>query len=237
MLSIIIPALNEEKYLPRLLECLRRQKGWNGDYEVIIADAGSQDRTREIAQAFGCKVVKGGLPAKGRNQGAEEAQGNLLLFLDADVVLSEDFFKKAMEEFGKRDLAIAAFSLIPLSEKMWFQFLFNFFYNYPLRIFEDKWAHGAMGILVKKDLHKRLDGFDEGVKIAEDHHYVQEAAKIGKFGMIKSTKIFVSMRRFEKENWLKIGYKYSFAEIYMKLKGPLRKEYFQYKFNHYDKES
>ncbi len=237
MLSIIIPTLNEENYLPRLLGCLRRQKEWKGDYEVIIADAGSQDKTREIAQAFNYKVVKGGLPAKGRNQGAKEAQGEMLLFLDADVVLSEDFFKKAMEEFKERDLAVAAFSLIPLSEKMWFQFLFNFFYNYPLKIFEDKWAHGAMGILVKKDLHETLGGFDEEIKIAEDHHYVQEAAKIRKFGMIKSTKIFVSMRRFEKESWLKIGYKYSFTEIYMKLKGPVRKEFFQYKFNHYDKKN
>lgn len=236
MLSIIIPTLNEEDYLPRLLECLRKQREGGGDFEIVVSDAGSEDRTRKIAKAFGCKVVEGGLPAKGKNQGAKETKGNLLLFLDADVVLPEDFLKKAMEEFRKRDLAIATFSLIPLSEKMWFQFLFNFFYNYPLKIFEDKWAHGAMGILVKKNLHKILGGFDEEIKIAEDHYYVQEAAKIEKFGIIKSTKIFVSMRRFEKESWLKIGYKYSFAEIYMKFKGPVRKEFFQYKFNHYDKE-
>ena len=235
MLSIIIPTLNEEDYLPQLLECLRKQGG-SGDFEIIVADAGSQDKTREIARAFGCKVVEGGLPARGRNQGAGEAKGDLLLFLDADVVLPKDFLEETIKEFKKRNLDIAAFSLIPLSEKRGPKIVFNFFYNYPLKILENKWAHGAMGILVKKWLHQKIGGFDEKIKIAEDHHYVQRISKIGKFGMIKSSKIFVSLRRIKKEGWVRIGLKYSFAELHMKFKGPIRKELFQYKFNHYDKE-
>jgi len=237
MLSIIIPTLNEENYLPRLLECLRKQREGGGDFEVIAADAGSQDRTREIAEAFGCRVVKGGLPAKGRNEGAKTAKGDLLLFLDADVILPEDFLYLAIKEFKKRNLDIAAFSLIPLSKKKSHKFLFNFFYNYPLKVLEDKWSHGAMGILAKKWIHQKIGGFDEGIKIAEDHHYVQRASRIGKFGMIKSSKIFISLRRIRKEGWVRVGLKYSFTEIYMKFKGPVRKEFFQYKFNHYDKES
>ncbi|MCD6500917.1 glycosyltransferase [bacterium] len=237
MLSIIIPTLNEENYLPRLLESLRRQSF--RDFEVIVADAGSKDTTREIAKAFGCKVVKGGLPAKGRNQGAKEAKGDLLLFLDADVILPEDFLTKAIGEFKKRDLDIASFPLIPISEKRnsLSQILFDFFYNYPLKIFEKKWPHGAMGILVKKSLHQNLKGFDEEIKFAEDHDYIKRASELRKFGVIKSTKIFVSLRRFKKEGWVKVGFKYAFAEIYRKLKGPIRKEIFQYKFNHYDEEN
>ena len=80
MLSIIIPTLNEEKYLPVLLESIKKQK-FEGDYELIVADAGSQDKTVEIARNFGGKIVPGGLPAKGRNQGAAEARGDLFLFL------------------------------------------------------------------------------------------------------------------------------------------------------------
>lgn len=235
MLSVIIPTLDEENYLPQLLECLRKQES-SGDFEIIVADAGSQDRTREIARAFGSKVVGGGLPARGKNQGAREAKGDLLLFLDADVVLPEGFLEKTIEEFKKRNLDIATFSLVPLSEKRGPKIIFNFFYNYPLKVLENKWAHGAMGILVKKWLHQKIGGFDEKIKIAEDHHYVQIISKIGKFGMIKSSKIFVSLRRIKKEGWVRIGLKYSFTELHMKFKGPIRKELFQYKFNHYDKE-
>lgn len=222
--------------MPQLLECLRKQGKGSCDFEIMVADAGSEDRTREIARAFGCEVVEGGLPARARNQGAREVKGDLLLFLDADVILPKGFLEKTIKEFNQRTLDIAAFSLIPISEKKGHKFLFNFFYNYPLSILEDKWAHGAMGILVKKWLHQKIGGFDERIKIAEDHHYVQRASRIGKFGMIKSAKIFVSLRRVRKDGWVRTGLKYSFAELHMKFRGPIRKEIFQYKFNHYDKE-
>ena len=86
-LSIIIPTYNEENYLPLLLKSIQAQNF--SDYEIIIADAGSQDRTREIARDADCRVVDGGLPAVGRNRGAESAQGEYLLFLDADVCLTD----------------------------------------------------------------------------------------------------------------------------------------------------
>ena len=54
-ISIIIPAYNEEEYLPKLLESIEKQDF--KDYEVIIADANSSDNTREIAESYGCTVV------------------------------------------------------------------------------------------------------------------------------------------------------------------------------------
>ena len=72
MLSIIIPALNEEKYLPLLLGEIKKQN-FADDLEIIVADAGSVDKTIEIARSFGCEITKGGLPAKGRNEGGKVA--------------------------------------------------------------------------------------------------------------------------------------------------------------------
>ncbi len=60
MLSIIIPTLNEEKYLLGLLNSLKKQTYM--DFEVIIADNNSKDRTKQIAKKHGCKIVKGDLP-------------------------------------------------------------------------------------------------------------------------------------------------------------------------------
>ena len=77
--SIIIPTYNEEEYLPVLLESIKKQDF--DDYEVIVADANSTDRTREIAEEYGCIVVDGGLPGVGRNNGARVAKGEYLLFL------------------------------------------------------------------------------------------------------------------------------------------------------------
>jgi glycosyltransferase involved in cell wall biosynthesis len=252
MLSIIIPTLNEENYLPRLFDCLKKQnfknrvppslgrgrgEGEEEDkvlfaYEIIVADTGSKDKTREIARTFGCKIAKGGLPAKGKNEGAKVAKGDLFLFLDADVLLPEDFFENALKEFKERNLDIATFILVPITESRLPKVLFNIFYNYPLQFFEKRWPHGAMGILVKKELHKSLRGFNEVIKVGEDHYYVQEGLRLGKFGVIKTTKIFSSLRRFRREGWLRVGLKYGWGEIYMKLFGPIKKEIFKYEFDY-----
>ncbi|MFA7385400.1 MAG: glycosyltransferase, partial [Candidatus Paceibacterota bacterium] len=64
MISIIIRTLNEEKHLPLLLDSIENQGLHN--YEIIVSDAGSSDRTLEIAKKRNCKIVKGGLHGKGR---------------------------------------------------------------------------------------------------------------------------------------------------------------------------
>src|SRR5687767_6578001 len=103
MLSIIIPTYNEEEYLPFLLRSIQAQS--YKDYEVIIADASSTDKTRAIAAEFGARVVQGGLPGAGRNRGAEAAKGENLLFLDADVILPDPWFlQMTVGEFEKRKL-------------------------------------------------------------------------------------------------------------------------------------
>jgi len=219
-LSIITPTLNEENYLPLLLESIRKQDF--RDYEIIIADAGSKDKTLEIAKNYNCKIIEGGLPAKGRNNGAEIAQGNLFLFLDADVVLPQFFFEKTLREFRKRELDIASFFLLPKEQGKIASFLFNLFYNFPILLLEKILPHAAMGILVKKEIFKKLNGFDKSITLAEDHDFARRAKKIGKYGIIKSNKIFVSIRRFRKDGWLKIVLKYFLCELHMIFIGPVR---------------
>jgi glycosyltransferase involved in cell wall biosynthesis len=235
MISIIIPTLNEEKYLPLLLESIKKQKFF--DYEIIVADAGSNDKTVEIAQKYGCRIVSGGFPAKGRNQGAKIAKGNLLFFCDADVVLPDDFFEKTLKEFNARHLDFASFCLIPLPKNKLSLFFLNFFYNWPISFLQGALPHAATGIIAKKEIFDRSGGFDEDVKLAEDHYLVRRAKKVmqAKFGIIRATKIFVSDRRFKTDGWLRTGIKFFLCELHMVLIGPVKSDIFKYKFNHYNK--
>jgi len=134
MLSIIIPAYNEEEYLPKLLKCIKNQTC--KDYEVIVADADSKDKTRQVAKKHGCKIVKGGLPAVGRNSGAKIAKGDILLFLDADVWFDDNFLKNAIDEFQKRKLDVAGFYIHPIGDnvvdKIFFAILFLLFIKEPV---------------------------------------------------------------------------------------------------------
>ena len=126
ILSIIIPTYNEEEYLPILLESIKQQKF--DDYEIIIADANSTDRTREIAEEYGCIITEGGLPAVGRNNGAKIAKGEYLLFLDSDLKLTDDYLRDTIYEFRMERLGIAITQMKPLSEKSEAQ-LFHYLAN------------------------------------------------------------------------------------------------------------
>jgi glycosyltransferase involved in cell wall biosynthesis len=235
MLSIIIPSLNEEKYLPLLFESIKKQNFF--DYEIILADAGSTDKTLEIAKQYNCKVIKGGLPAKGRNEGAKIAKGDLLFFCDADVVLPEGFFEKSLAEFAERKLELASFCIVPLPKTKLSGFLLNIFYNQPIVLLESALPHAATGIFFKKELFDKSGGFDEDIKLSEDHYLVRRTIKLfkSKFGIIRSTEIFVSDRRFKQDGWLSVGIRYFLCELHLIFLGPVRSDIFKYKFNHYNK--
>ncbi len=233
MLSIIIPTLNEEDYLPSLLTAIKGQSF--KDYEIIVADSNSTDKTREIALNFGCRIVPGGLPAKGRNQGAKFAKGDLLLFLDADLMVGEGFLEKTLAEFKRRKLDIASSTLTPQTKSAFLKNSFNFFYNWPIILVQRLSPWGAMAIFVKKDIFEAVGGFDEEIKLAEDHHFVRSGARIGKFGILTKSKVYMPLRRFEKDGFLRTGIKYLFCGAHMVLKGPIRSDIVKYDFNHYSK--
>lgn len=234
MLSIIIPSLNEEKYLSLLLESIKKQNF--SDYEIILADAGSKDKTLEIAQKFGCKIIVGGLPAKGRNEGAKIAKGDILFFCDADVFLPSNFFEKALSEFEKRKLELASFCIMPVPKHWFSSLILNVCYNWPVILLEKILPHAATGILTKKELFERSGGFDEDIKLSEDHYLVRYAQKKfrAKVGIIKSVNIFVSDRRFKTDGWFAVGLKYFLCELHLIFLGPVKSDIFKYKFNHYE---
>ena len=225
MLSIIIPTLNEEKYLPLLLEHIKKQDF--SDYEVIVADAGSKDQTVQIVKEYKHRVVKGGSVAYGRNQGAKAARGELLLFIDADnIYLPDDFLSELVGEFKKKNCDIATFPLYidgNRMDKMAFKV-----YNWWAKKLQRFKAYATNSMIVKKEVFDRVGGFDESITLAEDHDFARRASKIGKFRYIEIDPILVSARRMEKEGRIRLYSKYILAEIYMETFGPIKKDIFRY---------
>ena len=197
-ISIIIPTYNEEEYLPKLLESIKSQDFT--DYEIIVADAQSDDNTREIAKEYGCVVVEGGLPGPGRNRGAEVAQGEILLFLDSDLELTENYLSNVIEEFESEDLGIAITQMTPLSEKKRDKYLHDLA-NWFMIAVENIKPHGAgcYGIISKKELHDEVNGFDENLSFGEDTDYIERVAEISEFKVLRNARIGVSTRRLEEE--------------------------------------
>ncbi|MDO8264815.1 MAG: glycosyltransferase [Candidatus Parcubacteria bacterium] len=205
-ISIIIPTLNEEKYLPGLLKTIKLQSF--KDYEVIVADAHSQDKTVEIAKEYGVKAVKGGMPAVGRNNGAAVAKGDFIFFLDADVEIPPDFLEKAYNEMRVRHLELATCEFIPLSDLL-IDKVMHSFANLFIKLNLSINPHAAgFCIFVSKELFEKVGGFNESLKMAEDHDFVKRATKHSPLGVLHSTKIEVSVRRLEKEGRIVLFGKY-----------------------------
>lgn len=234
-LSIIIPTLNEKERIARLLKSIKKQEF--RDYEIIVADNNSSDCTRKIAIDYGCRITSGGLPAKGKNSGAKAAKGKSLLFLDADAVLPEKFLEESIKEFNKRKLNVASFRIIPIEGKALYRFASDAFYNFPILVLEKILPHGAIAILIEKKLFEELGGFDEKIKLAEDHDLIRKAAKVAMYGIIRSSAPFVSMRRFRKDGWIRVYLKYLFCEAHMVFLGPVKTDIFKYKFGPYPKKT
>jgi len=227
MLSIIIPTYNEEEYLPYLLRSIEAQTF--KDYEVIVADNGSTDRTADIAALFGAKVTAGGNPSEGRNLGAEAAAGENLLFLDADVILPDPWFlQMTVAEFEKRKLGVATCRVQPLSDKKIDRLMHEAF-NYFMWVTCATHPHApGFCIFARRDVHLAIGGFDVSIKLAEDHDYVSRAAKQAKFRILKTYKIPVSVRRLERDGRLNIAMKYLLCELHMRTKGNVRSDLFNY---------
>ena len=228
MLSIIIPCLNEEKYLPILLEQIKKQSFT--DYEIIVADAGSKDKTREIAKNYNCRIVQGGLPAKSRNEGAKIAQGDIFLFMDADnIFLPQNFFATLLAGFKKRNLDIASFPICP--DCNGFDKFAYGIYNFWAKLTQKFIAHATNSILVKKTIHQKINGFDEDITIAEDHYYARQGAKIAKFGFISTESVLTSCRRFIRDGRLKTYLIYLLAAIHMFFVGKITSDIYDYRFD------
>jgi glycosyltransferase involved in cell wall biosynthesis len=111
--SVIVPTLNEAGYLGDLLSSLERQD--YRDFETIVVDGGSSDRTLTIADAYGARtlVIPGGKEFPSRNAGAALACGQILLFTGADVVFPDNLLGEVVRKFQQPDVLAVAGPGIP----------------------------------------------------------------------------------------------------------------------------
>ena len=234
--SIIVPAYNEADSIAGLLSDIRNQTSVKP--EVIVADAQSTDGTRDIARSFDVAVVEGGRPARGRNEGARIATGELLVFLDADVRIAPDFLQSVTREVIERDLVAATAPSRPLSPYGTDRAIHNFANAYiRLTQYNNPHAPGYC-IIVRRDTFVSMGGFDERLQLAEDHELVKRAGDFGKFRMLRNCTVQVDVRRLKKEGRLGYALKTIRVVLYRVLQGEIEEgsDEFEYEFGDFSED-
>lgn len=232
-LSIVIPTLNEEKYIEYLIKSIKNQE--YSDCEIIVSDGDSEDDTVKIAKNNGCKVVisKKRHPSHQRNQGAKIAEGKVILFLDADTRLPKMFLKNIVSEFESRKLLGGGFYIKIKKQKFKYLLLsksLNAIFKISQKIMP---SNIGIAIMVQKQIHDEIKGFDETIFIGEDYDYCKKVFKKGKFRMMRSSYIEYSPRRLEKEGFCTVIFKWLKASLYFLFIGPIRRKIVKYDFGKY----
>ena len=241
IVSVVIPALNEAKYIGRLLEDLVRQD--RDDLEVIVVDSGSTDNTADVAAAYGDRLQLKVVPldirgvSLARNSGAEAARGDFLLFLDADLSIpphAVSAFVNARECLGSNYILSAnlkAEGSHPVDR--FYMWAWSTYFRLLTRLGEPRLSGGC--IFIRRSAHEALGGFDIGLEPSEDTDYALRAKKMGmRFAFVNELTLIHSSRRFVTDGRLRYATVGVITEI-RKLVGSEKAS--AYRFGHYDDES
>jgi len=202
-ISIIIPTFLEENYVATILSRLKKAKT---PIEIIVVDSDSRDKTVEIAKHFADKVYqikKRGI-SEGKNFGAYRANGEILVFLDADITFPLNFVDKVLKAFEDPTVVGATCNIMPSPSKLGEK---CFFYFYNLLIWASaKFKPHCRGefFAVRKSAFMRANGFDENIPCMEDHELANRLSKLGRFVFISDLRVFESLRRFRKLGFMRV---------------------------------
>jgi glycosyltransferase involved in cell wall biosynthesis len=196
--SIVIPTLNEENYVGFVLSDIARQR--RKAHEVIVVDGKSEDATASVVERFpGVDLLIGAPPvANQRNLGGRKASGDILVFLDADVRLSETFLEGFLERIEQRNLDIACPLYMPYRSTLLIKVI-HAYVNVVFVALQKVIPSGAGHcIAVKREVFQQSPGFDPTLKLGEDVALVRKLSKGHRFGIV-AKQLFVSDRRYKEE--------------------------------------
>ncbi|MFH0749364.1 MAG: glycosyltransferase [Candidatus Gottesmanbacteria bacterium] len=216
--SIIIPALNEEKFLPRLLKSLSHQHITN--FEVIVVDGKSKDKTVKVASAFigvvpSLSVIvadHASLPYQ-RNVGADHAKGDWFVFVDADTVLYSYTLERLQAHVFSSEESFFTTWFSPDSEDIndVRLTLFGIFFYELSKTIKRAVSPGPFTV-VRKTVFHSIGGYDVEHPFLEDQDFSQRMTKHGyALSIIRETLYIWSLRRYRQEGTVKIFQAYTKA--------------------------
>ena len=213
-ISVVIPAYNEELFLPRLLKSLKKQT-FKEKFEVIVVDNNSTDKTVSVAKSFNAKVVveKNQGYAQSCNRGFFAAKGEIIARADADYVVPEGWLQEIYDTFKKDSSLIGIGGPTYPLESTWlenvFYYPFVLIWMYILKVFRRGYLFPNMA--VKKEAFYKTGGWNTKIAFGEDQNMCVQLKEIGEVGIVPNMYVYTSVRKLRFLGLFKHLFGYSFA--------------------------
>ena len=195
LISVVVPAFNEEKLIGRCLVALKEQDFSKENYEIIVVDNNSWDKTAEIAKKMEVKVVreekKGYVFAL--RKGCSEAKGEIIATTDADSQPPKGWLKTIFKAFEKDSQVVCVGGGTIHKNKNFMAVLIEIIYNVIGPVFK---TFPGYNLAFKKSAYDKIGGFREEVNMCGDTELCLRLQKRGKMVFLKDNKVVTSSRRF-----------------------------------------
>jgi rSAM/selenodomain-associated transferase 2 len=219
-ISVIIPVFNEERSIAVTLQSVVQL----APFEVFLVDGGSTDRTAEICQRFGVKLLAS---CRGRaqqmNYGARHASGDVLLFLHADTRLPDSAFRDIATALSDSRYLGGRFD-VEIEGEHWMLKVIGAMINYRSRL--TKVGTGDQAIFVRRSVFERIGGYPD-IPLMEDIALCRTLRRMGEIACLKS-RVVTSARRWEMDGvWRTIVKMWTLKLLYFAGVSPNRlKQYY-----------
>jgi glycosyltransferase involved in cell wall biosynthesis len=185
-ISFIVPAHNEEEVVKECLDALLAEE--YQDKEIIVVNDGSTDCTREIIESYGNKLKlinfdTGHSAAFSRNAGAKVASGDLLVFIDADVIISGGFLNTLAQDYLEHNFMFAGINVKPLTTNIIsrsFALEKSYFPKIEKKEFTDNFQNiPSFAFIFRKDFFEKIGGYNENTFYFEDSDLTKKCIETG----------------------------------------------------------
>jgi glycosyltransferase involved in cell wall biosynthesis len=197
--SVIVPVWNGKDTVRRCLQCLYQST--YRDFEVIVVDDGSTDATRSVVAGFPCQVygIENAGPGAARNYGSKHACGEILFFLDADILVNPDSLEKIVEIFNQRpelDALFGSFNKNTPPENFVTQYK-NLLHHYTHQTAERDAATFCGGFgAIRHDRFREVGGFDRRHRFLEDVEMGMRMRRAGMTILLERDLQFTHCKRY-----------------------------------------
>jgi len=194
--TVIVPTLNESKTIGPVLASVRSVLP---TAQLLVVDGGSKDSTAKIAKKYATVLHNPGRTiASARNEGVHRAKGDLLIFLDADTLLTKQFVSRAFSELSDPRTVVAGGLVMPRDVGPFTTLVFYFF-NFLI------FASFAIGkpvlagtcVAYKKKAFDAVGGFDEEMAASEDFDLCERVSRLGRAAFLSDVVVYTSNRRIK----------------------------------------